>query len=104
MKSYKYKQATQQEFDLTKQLGAAGLKASKIKIVTGRSTTSILRMLKADSLSDYRRKQIEDRAKYDADKVSDQMSVSVLDTDVAVNVPDLLRKVAAYLERNVDVK
>lgn len=104
-----YKQVTQKEFELTKQLALAGLKASKIKIVTGRSTVSIGRMLRAESLADYHKKQVEDRARYtkngvSSDKPVDEMPVSVLDTDVSINVPELLRKVAAYLERNTNVE
>lgn len=98
-----YKRVNKKEFELTKQLGTAGLKPNKIKVVTGRSTVSITRMLKSDSLSEYLKLQSEYRAKYRRNKPKDQMPVSVLDTDVSVNVPELLRKVAAYLEREKNV-
>lgn len=100
----KYKQVNQKEFELTKQLGAAGLALKKISFVTGRSTVSISRILKADTIDEYRKLQSENRAKYRGNKPVDQMPVSVLDTDVSVNVPELLRKIATYLEKEKNVK
>lgn len=100
----KYKQVNQREFELTKQLGLAGVGPKKISFVTGRSTVSIGRMLKADSLADYRKNMAESKARYKSNKLNDKMSVSVLDTDVSVNVPELLRKIANYLEKEKNVE
>jgi len=99
-----YKQVNKKEFELTKQLGAAGVSSKKISIVTGRSRVSICKMLKADTIEEYRKLQSENSAKYRVNKSKDQMPVSVLDTDVSVNIPDLLRKIAAYLEKEKNVE
>lgn len=91
----KYKHVTQKEYDQIKMLFEAGLNSTLVCNVTSRSKPTVLNIKKSTSFENYQ--QIGKK------KPKEDLRVSVQDTDVSVNIPELLRKIADYLEQSTKI-
>lgn len=89
----KYKRVTKKEYDQIKMLFQAGLNSMLVCNVTSRSKPTVLNIKNSTSFENYR---VTGKK-----KPKDELRVSVQDTDVSVNVPELLRKIVDYLEQSI---
>lgn len=91
---------TQELFDKIKKMQELDIQAAKVSKILGLSNVTIGKVFKATDLDDY--KHLANARLIRKEKVTNNdFHVSIVDTDISVDVPSLLRKIAKYLENNV---